>query len=171
MEYPDEREPPNVITSDTENATTIQPDEAPPHKQAKFRRFRAYNTGTWNGPKRENKEVTRRQDNLHRFDSIASSLSLKSHQKERGRNILDGMNVREVGIRVDAIIFALCVLVANADVEDGNRYWVEDGTRYWPQPSSQREGGGRFVKIADSLDLDWKRQMSAIKKIQSEVDI
>jgi len=81
------------------------------------------------------------------------------------------MNVREVGIRVDAIIFALCVLVANADVEDGNRYWVEDGTRYWPQPSSQREGGGRFVKIADSLDLDWKRQMSAIKKIQSEVDI
>lgn len=162
MEYTEEKEPPDVITSDTNNATKIEPKEAPPGKRRKFRRFRAYNTGTWNGPKRENKEVTRRQDNLHRYDSISSSLNLSGYQKSRGRKILDDLNIRKIGIGVDAVIFGICAVVANDD--------VEDGTRYWPQPSSQDNGSSPFKDVADSLGYCWQEQMSIIKKIQSRVD-
>jgi len=167
MEHSKEREPPDVITSDTENATKIQPKEAPPGKREKFRRFRAYNTGTWNGPKRENKDIVHRQDNLHRYDSIASSVELNEYQKSKGRTLLDEFDFRREGIKVDNIIFGICVAVANAD--------VNDGTRYWPQPPKQKEEydieDTNFDDVADSLGLDWKDQMSAIKKVQSRVDL
>lgn len=164
MDSPEERQPPDVITSDTENATTIQPEEAPPGKLLKFRKFRAYNTGTWNGPKRENKDVIYHQDNLHRFDSLSSSLNLNSHQKSRGRKLIDEFDFRDLGVEVDFILFGICVVVANTD--------VDDGTRYWPQhPDQRREGEDVFIEVAESLNLDWKQQMSAIKKVQSRVDV
>lgn len=167
MEHTEEREPPEVITSDTENATKIQPKEAPPHKREKFRRFRAYNTDMWNGPKRENTEEFHRQDDLHRYDSIASSLSLSSRQKKRGRKILDTVQITKKSIGVDVVIFAICVVVANAD--------VNSGTRYWPQSPERKEKydveDNDFDDVADSLGLDWKDQMSAIKKVQSRVDL
>jgi hypothetical protein len=165
MDSPEERQPPDVITSDTDNATKIQPKEAPPGKRAKFRRFRAYNTDMWNGPRRENTEQFRRQDNLHRYDSIASSLNLNDYQKSRGRKVLDDIKVNLLGIEVDSIIFGICTLVANKD--------VDNGTRYWPQhPDQERtDNDGRFEEVADSLNLGWKKQMSIIKKVQSRVDI
>jgi len=167
MENSKEREPPDVITSDTENATKIQPKEAPPGKREKFRRFRAYNTDMWNGPKRENTEQFHRQDDLHRYDSIASSLQLSDHQKSRGRNILDDFDSHHFGESIDHIIFGICVAVANAD--------VNDGTRYWPQPPEQKEEYNiedtNFDDVADSLGLGWKDQMSAIKKVQSRVNL
>jgi hypothetical protein len=162
MEYPDERTPNNVITSDTDNATTIQPKEAPPGKRDKFRRFRAYNTNMWNGPRRENTESFRRQDDLHRYDSISSSLDLTPHQKDRGRNILDSFDPHTFGQSIDHIIFGICVVVANADV---------DGTRYWPTRVSESEPSCVFEEVAAEIGFGWKEQMSIIKKVQSRVDV
>lgn len=156
MKHTEERQPPDVLTSDTDNATIIEPKEASPDDRAKFRRFRAYNTATWNGPKRENKELIRRQDDLHRFDSLASSLNLTDYQKSRGRGILDDFDCHAFGYSIDHIIFGICVVIANDD--------VDNGTRYWPRKGNQ---SGPYPRVADSLDLGWKEQMAAIKKVQS----
>lgn len=156
MEHPEERQPPEVITSDTDNATKIQPKEAPQSKRAKFRRFRAYNTGTWNGPKRENKDVIYHQDNLHRYDSISSSVNLSDYQRKRGRSMMDEIDFRELGCAVDGFIFAICVLVANDD--------VPDGSRYYPHPEANDDE--EFRKLADSLDLSRGKQISLIEKLR-----
>lgn len=161
MEHSEEREPPDVITSDTENATKIQPKEAPPGKREKFRRFRAYNTDMWNGPKRENTEQFHRQDDLHRYDSIASSLQLSDHQKSRGRKILDDFDLHHFGDSIDHIIFGICVLVANAD--------VEDGSRYYPHPDVADDRN--FIGVAESLGFDRGEQTSAIEKVRTRVDL
>lgn len=158
MEHSEEREPPDVITSDTENATKVQPEEAPSNKRAKFKRFRAYNRGTWNGPKRENKDVIHRQDDLHRFDSMASSLNLNEYQKNRGRKLLDSVDITTRKIGVDVIIFGICVIVANAD--------VRDGIRYYPHPEAV--GDEDFERVANSLDFDRHDQISAIEKVRSK---
>lgn len=163
MEHPEEREPSEVITSDTENATTIQPSDAPKEKREKFKRFRAYNTEMWNGPKRENTEQFRRQDDLHRYDSIASSLSLTEYQKKRGRNLLDDFDSHKFGQSIDHIIFGICAVVANDD--------VENGTRYWPEHPSQRDSESQFHQLGQDLGLGWKKQMSIVKKIQDQVDL
>jgi len=161
MEHTEEREPPDVMTSDTDNATTIQPKEAPPSKQAKFRRFRAYNTGTWNGPKRENKDVVFRQDNLHRYDSIASSLNLNDYQKSKGRKMLDEINFRDEGVKVDNLIFGICVLVANSDVNDGSRYY----------PNPEAAGDDSFETVSKSLGMDRGEQVSAIEKVRGKINL
>jgi hypothetical protein len=158
MEHSEEREPPDVITSDTENATKVQPNEAPSSKQEKFRRFRAYNRGTWNGPKRENKDVIHRQDDLHRFDSMASSLNLNEYQKNRGRNLLDSVDITTKKIGVDIIIFAICAIVANADVGDGSRYY----------PHPEANGDEDFERVAESLGFGRHDQISAIEKVRSK---
>lgn len=160
MEHSEEREPPDVITSDTENATKVQPEEAPSNKRAKFKRFRAYNRGTWNGPERENKDVIYRQDNLHRYDSIASSLNLKQHQKKRGRKLLDELDFRRLGCLVDGFIFGICVLVANEDVHDGNRYY----------PHPEATGDSDFVRVGKSLGLDRGEQISLVEKVRSRTN-
>lgn len=161
MEHTEERQPPEVMTSDTDNATKIPVEEAPPGKKYKFSRFRAYNTGTWNGPKRENKEVIYRQDNLHRYDSLASSLDLNEYQKGRGRSLLDEFDFREEGVKVDNIIFGICVIVANDD--------VGEGSRYYPNPNAPDDD--IFKEVGDSLELDLSQQASAVEKVRSRVNL
>jgi hypothetical protein len=160
MEDNTEREPPEVITSDTENATKIHPDEASPDKRRKFRKFRAYNTGTWNGPKREHKDVVYNQDNLHRYDSIASALSLTDFQKRRGRELVPSLDFRKMGMEIDQFLFALCILVVNDD--------VRDGSRYYPHPKAT--GDPDFEKVGSDLNLDREAQISAVEKVREETD-
>ena len=160
MDTPQEKQPHDVITSDTDNATTIQPDEAPPNKREKFRKFRAYNTGMWNGPQRENTKQFNRQDDLHRYDSIASSLCLNDYQKSRGRNILDNFDAHKFGESIDKLIFGICLLVANNA--------VEDGSRYYPLSKSSDEP---FEDVAESLGLDKYQQLSALEKVRAKTDI
>ena len=161
MKNTEERQPPEVLTSDTNNATTIDPSEAPGNKKYKFRKFRAYNTGTWNGPKRENKEVIYRQDRLHRYDSISTSLSLTDYQKSRGRKFIDDIDFEEMGIRVDVIIFGVCVLVANDDVRDGKRYYPD------PHAANDR----CFQKVADSIDLEAREQRKVTEKVRDKINL
>ena len=117
-------EVPEPLTSRTENATNINPKDASTKKQRKkFSRLSKYNRGIWNGPRREKKEITRRQDNIAIFDSLASQLELTSYQKKKGRRTLDRLDLRRVGLPTNLIAFSICVLVANDDVPDGYRYW------------------------------------------------
>jgi len=169
MSNPEERESniPDSVTSDTNNATTIHPEEAPPDKQEKFERLRSYNMGLWNGSKRENTEMFRTQDNLHRYDSIASSCDLTGHQKSRGRELLQRLDNREIGLRIDLSIFAICVIVANEDVECGNRYYPESPEmveRFGPEEL-------QFVEVADSLGFGWEEQISTIEKLRRELGL
>jgi len=152
--YPQRTEP-------TENATFFDVDDAPPDKQEKFRRFSAYNTGKWNGPRRENKEVVYRSDNLYRFDCIASSVELTEFQKRRGRDVFDSLDFQEIGKPIDQIIFAVCVVVANAA--------VRSGTRYWPHSDSKNEDDP-FGVVADELDLTLSQQLSVVQRVRARVD-
>lgn len=161
MEYPEHREPRDVITSDTENATVIRPREAPRELRAKFRRLREFNRGTYNGPKREDKEVVYRQDNLHRYDSIASKVLINRFQKERGRELFDSIDVKDVGIGVDPIIFGVCVVVANED--------VQSGARFYPNPHTPDDE--EFENMAESLGLSSEKQISAIEKVRNRVTL
>lgn len=166
MEKHEPTEAPDVITSDTNNATVVDPKEAPPHKQAKFRRLRAYNRGTWNGPKRENKEVVHQQDDLHRYDSIASSLSLTDYQKNRGRKFIGSLDLgsfNKGSEGIDEVAFCVCVVVANMDVE---------GTRYWPHPQRSREDNdGLFVDFAEELGFGVNDQMSLLQRVKGRLPV
>lgn len=163
MEHIQEKEPPSVITSDTENATQIHPEDASPDKQYKFRKFRAYNTDMWNGPKRENTEEFRRQDNLHRYDSIASSLSLTDRQKSVGRKKIEDIRFQDIAnqkVKFDHLVFALCVIIANRDVRDGSRYY----------PHPEAAGDDDFVEMGETLGMDRADQISAVEKVRSRID-
>lgn len=162
MEETTERRPPTALTSDTKNATRIPVDEAPPHKREKFKRLRAYNTGLWNGPKRENTEALRRQDNLHTYDAIASRVDLTGHQKRRGRNVLDDLHIKSFGKSIDAIAFAVAVVVANQDSRGEKRYWPH---------GEADDNDSLFAKIADELELDLDEQMSVLMQVKSRTDL
>lgn len=157
----DEHEPPDVITSDTENATQVRPSEAPAQKERLFTRLAAYNKNTWNGPKRENKEVTHRQDDLQRYDAISSKLFTSRYRKERGRKFMDEVDFHEFGESIDHIIFGICAVVANDD--------VDNGTRHWPQHPRSRDD--EFSEIGESLGLSPEEQLSAMEKIRSRIDM
>lgn len=161
MELVDEEQPPDVLTSDTDNATFIHPSEARPHEREKYRRFRAYNTGLWNGPKRENKEAVRRQDNLHRYDAISSQLDLTPYQKQRGRAILDDIDLRATGKPLDHVAFAVCVVVANADAE---------GKRYWPH-AEKRDNDPIFAEMGGSLSMSIGQQLSAVMVVKQRTTV
>lgn len=158
MEEVSERQPPDVLTSDTKNETKIDSSEAPPGQGAKYQWFRAYNTGLWNGPKRENKEAMRRQDNLHRFDSLASTLELTDYQKERARRHFDQIDLKDTGKPIDHLIFAICVVVANQDGYGKRK-------RYWPVETKD-DNDELFAGIADDLDIDIRQQLSAMMVVK-----
>jgi len=161
MERVNEKQPPEVVTSDTDNATAIHPKDAPSHKQAQYKRFQAYNTGLWNGPRRENKEAMYRQDNLHRYDAIASQVGITDYQKSRGREILDGIEIRDTGKPLDHLAFAVCVIVANADCQ---------GKRYWPHPD-KTDNDEEFAAMGHDLGMDSTDQMSVIMSVKSRTGL
>lgn len=160
-ESDDEMRPPESVVSDLENATIIRVDEAPPNKQNKFSRFQKKNRGTWEQSNVENKEVTYRRDNLRRYDAISSSLELTSYQSSRGREIMDGLDLEDIGLRLDIVAFGLCVLLANDDVRDGERYY----------PNKQAEDDRLFEEMADTLDLSQPKQASVVEKIRGRVTL
>jgi len=157
----DEMQASNSVISDLENATVIRSDEAPPNKRAKFSRFQKHNRDTWNGPERENKEVKRRQSNLHRYDAISSSLELTPYQRKRGREIIDDLGIKDIGLRLDVIAFGLCILLANDDVRNGKRYYPNNGAA----------DDLLFEEMADTLDLSQPKQASILEKLRGRVTL
>jgi hypothetical protein len=137
-----DEEVPTVLTSKTENATNINPNDASTTDQReKFQRLSKYNRGIWNGPRRENKEITRHQDNLAIFDALAGQLDLTEYQKEKGRRTLTQLDLPKIGKPVHLIAFSICILVANDDVHDDHRYW--------PTAKNNDEC---FERVADGLE-------------------
>lgn len=141
MNEPNDEEVPTVLTSATENATNINPNDASSEKQRKkFSRLTKYNRGIWNGPRRENKEVTLSQDNLAIFDALAGQVGLTDYQKKEGRRILQRLNLGKLGRSVSLVAFSICALVANDDVPDGHRYWP-----------TAKDTDDEFSRVADGL--------------------
>lgn len=169
MESPDEKSPPVTTTGDTENSTHFHSNEGPTtsedHRYAlpmkTWERRKMLNEGTWNGPKRENKEVTHRQDNLHIYDAIACQLDLTAYQKERGRGVYDDLPLGDLGRPVKQYAFAVCIAVANADAE---------GKRYWPVENKQ-DNDPLFAEFGESLDLTLREQLSALMKVKSRTNL
>lgn len=164
MNEPNDEEVPTVLTSATENATNINPNEASYDDQpAKFRdygtptyeKFSQYNRG-WNGPRRENKEVNHNQDNLAIFDALAGQVELNGYQKSEGRRILQRLNLGELGRPVNLIAFSICAIVANDDVPDGNRYW----------PTSN-DNDEDFCRVESNLDHDEGTILSGMLTVDS----
>lgn len=115
----------------------------------------------WNGPKRENKEAIRRQDDLHLYDSVASSLDLTPYQKKRGRKLMDELDFHDMGKPITHIVFGICCAVANND--------VHDGTRYWPHPDAT--GDDAFEMVADNLGLTQKQQLSVVQQVNGRTSL
>lgn len=169
MESPDEKSPPVTATGDTENSTHFHSNDGhstlDDHRFAlpmdSWKRRKMLNEGMWNGPRRENKERIRRQDNLHIYDAIACQLDLTTHQKERGRAIYDDLPLNELGRPVEQYAFAVCVAVVNVDAQ---------GKRYWPQKNKQ-DNDTLFAAFGEDLGLSLREQLSALMKVKSRTDL
>ncbi|QRD99703.1 hypothetical protein VOLN27_80 [Halorubrum virus VOLN27B] len=150
METLTEKQPPETITPDTENATYFDPNERN-SESSKYERLMLYNRGTWLGPGEENKRVTHRQDNLAILDSLAGQLELTNYQKSEARRIYDSLDLQDLGKPASLVAFGVCVVVANDD--------VHDGTRYWPTANDTCD---LFSEIADNLGFTENQQLSII---------
>lgn len=126
-----------------------------------WNRRKMLNEGMWNGPFRENKEVTHRQDNLHIYDAISCQLDLTPYQKERGRAIYDELPLGELGRPVEQYAFAVCIAVANVDAE---------GKRYWPT-DKKNDNDTLFASFGEDLGLSLRDQLSALMKVKSRTDL
>jgi hypothetical protein len=155
--YDEEKEEP-ITTPDTENATHFHYEEAPDHKQDKFRKFHLYNTGLCNG-KWTNQQLRRKMDNLARFDAISSQLELTEYQKRRGRKLFKNINLSKFGVDADIISFCLMAIVARSD----NRI-------YHPQRNESRNDP-LFQEFAEELHCSNERILSCYNKVEREVNV
>lgn len=167
MESPDESSPPITTSGDTENSTHFHPDEGresslDPHRELpKWQRLSLLNEGMWNGPREENTEALRNQDNLHIYDAIACQLELTDYQKERGRSVYEELPLHKLGRPVEQYGFAVCILVANEDAE---------GSRYWPS-KDKPDNDPLFREFGERLGLSFREQSSALMKVKSRSDL
>ncbi|AAL54950.1 hypothetical protein HfxHF1_215 [Halophage HF1] len=153
METLTEKQPPEALTPDTENATYFDPNERN-STPSKFRRLMLYNRGTWHDRREENKRVTHRQDNLAILDSLSGQLELSDFQKKKARRIYDKLDLQNLGKPACLVAFGVCAVVANDD--------VHDGTRYWPTANDTCD---LFTEIADNLGFTQNQQLSIILTI------
>lgn len=143
----EEKEPSEVVTPDTENATYFNPDEAGNSNwtgttPVNYSRLLLYNRDTWKDRWEENKEVKHRQDNLAILDALSGQLELNSYQKKEARRFFDALDFGEIGKSIRLISFGVCVVIVNED--------VHNGCRYHPQMNDPDE---LFVEMADNLDF------------------
>lgn len=182
MNRTNDEEVTTVLTSATENATNINPNEASyddqPAKYSDYgtptyEKFTRYNRG-WNGPKRENKEVNRNQDNLAIFDALSGRVGLTDYQKSKGRRTLTQLDLPKIGKSVDVVAFAICILVANDDVHNGHRYWPNGDKDNHPEAftswKSVSDPDNPFEIVADSLSHDEAAILSVLRTVDSRRD-
>jgi len=124
---PTEKEPSEVLTPDTENATYFNYNEAEePNSYSKtpvnYKRIQLLNRGSWHSRYEENKEVTHRRDNLAILDALSSQVELTNFQKKKARRIFDELELGKMGRSVRLVAFGVCAVVANDDVANGSRF-------------------------------------------------
>ena len=111
-----------ITSSDTDNATTFHPAEAPPELRRLYERLFKYNIGdtrTWS-----DHEALRKRDNLALYDAISSQVDLTKDQRRRGRELFDRLNVRRIGYGAELVAFCVCIHVAE---QDGRRHVFNGG--------------------------------------------
>lgn len=153
---------PDVLSSDTENATVIPVSEASNDRQ--FERFREYNTGTsrWFDDAGEN---IRRENDLHFFDAIAGAIEMTAYQKKRGRNIVETCNFDQFtgpGFTSDMFVWGICVWMVNEAEENGSRYWPR---------SNEKNKDEQIGEIADDLGMDTRKQTSVLQKVMANLEV
>lgn len=152
----EETEPSPVLTPDTENATHFDPDDVYGSPPVNYERLRLYNRNTWKDRREENKEVTHRRDNLAILDAISGQLELTDYQKSEARRIFDNLSLGDLGKPARLIAFGVCIVVANEDVRNGNRYH--------PQMNDPDD---LFVNIIDQLGFTERQIHSVIGVVKS----
>lgn len=135
----DESESEPLVSPDNNAATRFNPEEAPADKRAYWQRLAGYQSGLKNLDWVD-RRAQRRQDNLAVFDAISSQLELTRWQKQVGRELFDGFDLRELGYGVELVAFCVCVWVVETD-----------GRFYHPQSPDSDE---LFVRLADALRLN-----------------
>lgn len=158
----EEKEPSQVITPDTENATHFNANEVDDSNwkgptSVNYQRLLLYNRNTWKSRYEENKEVTHRQDNLAILDALSGQLELNSFQKKKARRVFDKINLGDLGKQVRLIAFGVCIVVANED--------VHNGSRYHPQ---MKNPDNLFDEMADRLDFSESQLHSIVGIINNE---
>lgn len=87
------------------------------------------------------------------LDAVATTLRLTDSQKDRAHDIME--DIESKGRGVVQLSFAVCVIVANEDVE-GKRYWVE-----------KEDNDERFEDFVEENDIS---PLPAINQVRQEVD-
>jgi hypothetical protein len=148
-----EKEPSEVVTPDTENATFFNPNESNNPEHYKLLRF--YNRGTWKDRREENKEVRHRQDNFAILDALSGQLSLTDYQKSEARRIFSEMDLQIMGHETRLIAFCLCAILVNEDVPDGNRYYP-----------TAKDTDDEFSSMQDNLGFSDRIVQSVMAKLR-----
>jgi hypothetical protein len=149
-----EKEPSEVVTPDTENATFFNPDES--NRPEHFKLLRFYNRGTWKDRREENKKVRHRQDNIAILDALSGQLSLTDYQKSEARRLFDEINLQKMGHKTSLIAFCLCAILANEDVPDGHRYYP-----------TAKNTDAEFTSMQDNLEFSDHKVLSVMGKIRA----
>jgi hypothetical protein len=125
-----------------DEATDLDPTDAPTHKQDKYSLFRRLNTGEWKNRTMRDQEKVRRRDNLAIFDALAGQVELTSQQKSRGIEYLEEIPLNELGLPAEAACFAVVARVANEDVRPDLKQ-----SRIYHPTKPQERNPDRFERV------------------------
>lgn len=176
----DENTPKPTTIADTDNATKFnakdlekQINGVPLNIIKKWKRFRGYNTGIYNGYWADQKKL-RQMDNDYLFDAIAGYIELSPYQKRRAKMIFRGLPYSRWSPYYDVktIAFIVCLLVANEDYRgDGMIYYptknydhldkLKHNLNYPHEP---------FEDMASRLDITSRKLEKGIPKFRSYLD-
>ena len=146
-----------LTNPDTDNATHFNYQEAPDDQEGHYRKLHQYNTGMRNGEWID-QELGRKIDALNLYDCISSTLELTPYQKERGRHLVDRINIRKIGNDTKAVILCLCAIVVR-----------EDGRIYHPNRSNQNNDPF-FITFAQQLTLSEAALKSCYNRVATEIE-
>jgi len=102
-----------------DNATTLNPDDAPAHKRHQYRLHRRNNQPGQNGKWRD-ETVHIPKDRKNVLDAIAGQLELTDYQRQRSRHLLG--QLPDDHFRANATKLVCFVLAGHVGAEDGRDY-------------------------------------------------
>jgi hypothetical protein len=142
---------------EVENATTIDPNDAPKDERRKWQRLRLNNqpgqTGRW-----RDETVHIPEDRKNTLDAVASQLELTSHQRSVAELMLEDLSDDHFrGNPISLIAFVVCGLAGS-----------EDGRQYHPR-SLLRSEDNQYANQAEKLGIEYSQLSSAWYRIEGEL--
>lgn len=139
---------------DTNNATKFHPTDGPEGKHNHWKRMAGYNSGVYTRDWADQSKL-RRMDKLAVFDAISGQLELSPFQKELGRDRLDLVDVRTLGVRLELAAFCMCALVV-----------AQDGRRYHPNRGDD-SNDDLFCAFAETLEESGTEIIGCLNRIRA----